>query len=158
MRGFLRDIGTLYWWLSVIAVGIAVNIISSYLKTKLDGQLSDVSSRWRIRSESQKAMRSEALATLRDSPHAQTMMATSIVEDEISSIYFSVWSVAGGWVIYLTQLREYSVVGMLLLQVLPGLVGAICVFFALQSRYDAMRKRGLLREARELDPNNAFDV
>ncbi len=36
MEKILADIGSLYWWVSVVVVGIAINLISSFLKTPID--------------------------------------------------------------------------------------------------------------------------
>lgn len=36
MEKFISDIANFYWWLSVVIVGLIINIISSYLKQKMD--------------------------------------------------------------------------------------------------------------------------
>src|SRR5207244_9878687 len=38
---------TLYWWVSVVVVGLILNLASSYLKLFIDKILATVSSRWR---------------------------------------------------------------------------------------------------------------
>ncbi len=42
------------WWISVVIAGIAINVLSAYLKASLDGRLSSLSSWWRLRSEREK--------------------------------------------------------------------------------------------------------
>jgi hypothetical protein len=42
------------WWFSVVLVGIAINVLSSYLRGALDGFFSKSSSWWRNRSEARK--------------------------------------------------------------------------------------------------------
>jgi hypothetical protein len=42
---------TLYWWFSVVIVGILVNLASGYLKAPIDKILSSWSSRWKERVE-----------------------------------------------------------------------------------------------------------
>jgi hypothetical protein len=44
---FLADLGTVHWWLSVVIVGIAVNLASAYMKPPVDGLLGKISARRR---------------------------------------------------------------------------------------------------------------
>ena len=43
MNGFFNDITSLYWWISVVLVGIIINLLSSYLKPFIDKTLSNYS-------------------------------------------------------------------------------------------------------------------
>jgi hypothetical protein len=160
MRNFLKDINSLYWWLSVVVVGIIINVTSSYLKIKLDRRLSAVSLWWRNRSESQKAKRAKTIAKLRSDAQAQTILATSILEDIIDSVYFLLCSFAAlsGWTLFKIRFEANSDSTIVFLQVLLLVISAICLFSALHHRTDAIRKRWLLSEARNTDPYDPFDV
>ncbi|WP_374562515.1 hypothetical protein [Ideonella sp.] len=43
MDEFVASLGTAYWWLSVVLVGIAINLVSAYLKRPIDSAMSRVS-------------------------------------------------------------------------------------------------------------------
>lgn len=51
MRFFLNDVDSSYWWLSVVLVGLIINVASSYLKKFLDTAISKISETWKIRVE-----------------------------------------------------------------------------------------------------------
>lgn len=88
MRDFLTNITTLSWWISVVIVGILINIFSAYLKDKFDGYLSSISSWWRYRSEAQRAKRESLLNKLRDNSHEQVMTALDEMRNRVRSIQF----------------------------------------------------------------------
>ncbi len=50
MEEFLTSINSVYWVLSVVVVGILINIISSYFRDGIDKILSKVSTKWSSRS------------------------------------------------------------------------------------------------------------
>lgn len=51
MNEFFRQLQSPAWWVTVVIVGLGVNLISAYLKAPIDVVLSKTSSRWRVRSE-----------------------------------------------------------------------------------------------------------
>ena len=50
---FLADISSLYWWVAVVVVGLAINLASAYLKPVLERHYSAYSDRSKRRSESE---------------------------------------------------------------------------------------------------------
>ena len=48
---FANDLSSWYWWLSVVFVGLAINLVSSYVKPPLDKWLDGRSSRRRLARE-----------------------------------------------------------------------------------------------------------
>ncbi len=74
MKEFLSNLGTAYWWLSVVVVGILINLISAYLKPRFDSKFSSASTWWRNKSEAQKAERRKMIAKLRGNHHEQIMV------------------------------------------------------------------------------------
>ena len=61
------------WWFTVVIAGIAINIISIYIKKSLDERLSTISSWWRNRSEKRKAEFEDLVQRLVNDPREQTM-------------------------------------------------------------------------------------
>ena len=59
------------WWVTVVVAGIAINVISAYLKTSLDQRLSGLSSWWRNRSIKRKAAFDAFVRRLADDPREQ---------------------------------------------------------------------------------------
>jgi hypothetical protein len=92
MEEILKDIGSPYWWIGVVLVGIAINVASHYLQKALDRQLSSVSSWWRERSEAQKTQRLKDLERLRDNLQAQTFTMVNAITYLLLGIAFIVLS------------------------------------------------------------------
>lgn len=51
MNEFLSNVNSLYWWISVVVVGILLNVISSYSRDWIDRALSRISGWWANRSD-----------------------------------------------------------------------------------------------------------
>ena len=86
MKDFFANLGSLYWWLSVVIVGVLINLTSSYIKSKLDSSLSRRSTKARLRSEARKTKRKKLLEKLRANSHEQTMMSISVLEDMVRAV------------------------------------------------------------------------
>jgi hypothetical protein len=74
MLEFINSLSTLSWWLSVVFVGIALNILSAYLKFSIDKLLSKVSTTWSARTASQKHFRLIKVEELRIDKHKQLLL------------------------------------------------------------------------------------
>ena len=94
MKEFLANLGSLAWWVSVVIVGILINLASAYLKSRLDSSLSRTSTRWRLRSEAQRLQRSKAIAALRENWNEQVLMGISQLRNEIRTVGILLASVA----------------------------------------------------------------
>src|SRR6267142_4983574 len=73
MSDFLRSLTSLYWWISVVVVGLVINVLSNCATRKLDARLSKVSLWWRERSKQRQADYLAESERLRASPHQQVM-------------------------------------------------------------------------------------
>lgn len=93
MKNFLNSLSSLYWWASVVLVGILINLFSAYLKSKLDARLSRMSSWWRKRSDIQKAKETASICELRNEPHKQVLFCFNAILDGISAVCFCTLSV-----------------------------------------------------------------
>ena len=68
-----------YWTISVVIVGILINLASAYLKNPLDRLVSKLSKKWRTRSEEKKAAWLKEVESLRGSQHEQTMQGFNMI-------------------------------------------------------------------------------
>jgi hypothetical protein len=93
IKAFFANIGSLSWWLSVVVVGVLINLASAYIKSRLDATLSKTSAKWRARSEAQKVRKQRQLEKLRGNPTEQILMSHMALRDEILSLAFLVIAV-----------------------------------------------------------------
>jgi len=78
MIDFLNNISSTYWWLSVVIVGILINLTSHYLQKRLEVQMSSVSSWWKRRSDEQEQKKKREIDRLRG--NSQEQIIESFVE------------------------------------------------------------------------------
>ena len=116
MSDFINNLSSIYWWISVVIVGILINLLSAYLKVKLDSSLSRVSSWWRNKSEARKAQRLKDLARLRNDSQEQMKLMLSILRYRITSIMYFLWGVT---IIVLAISIDQMTLGKPLRQELP---------------------------------------
>ena len=88
MAEFLNSIKNPYWWITVVIVGIAINLFSAYLKQKLDTRVSSLSIWWRDRSEKLKTEEANHIKSLRADKHEQVMLAFQNLRDCTRAILF----------------------------------------------------------------------
>lgn len=69
MEKFFSDASTLYWWVSVVALNLVINVLSNYLKTPIDKLGSSLFRRWRLRTERAKQRHEARVAYYRAHPH-----------------------------------------------------------------------------------------
>jgi len=153
MSEFLSNLSSFYWWLSVVFVGILINLGSSYLKNRLDAQLSRLSSRWRERSEVRKAQRMKTLEGLRDNYPEQVFLAFSEIRYRIRSV-MSIAFVSAFCVLalYFDQLRPSNSASADLVWMALGVillpVAAVAAFMGFLQHKAAMQTRRLLEDSR----------
>ena len=71
MNNMIDTVTSLEWWVSVVIVGLAINLLASYLKPHIDRVLSRYSSKRRILNEKRKAAEERHVAMLREDKHEQ---------------------------------------------------------------------------------------
>ncbi len=74
MVEFISSLSTLSWWLSVVVVGIALNLLSAYLKFPIDKLLSKISTSWSARTATLKTLRLLKVEELRVDKHKQQLL------------------------------------------------------------------------------------
>ncbi|MDR7152469.1 amino acid transporter [Hydrogenophaga palleronii] len=75
------------WWVSVVAAGIAINLLSSYLKGAVDGVFSSTSSWWRRRSSARQRAWASRVERLASSEKERNWAAASEVRNRLQSIH-----------------------------------------------------------------------
>lgn len=92
MNEFLNNLSSAYWWLSVVAVGIVINLVSHFLQKKLDSQLSKASTWWQRMSDKQKRKRLEEIERLRNAQE-QLLASFSELRYRIRATMYTVFGV-----------------------------------------------------------------
>lgn len=87
------NIGPWSWLLSVVIVGILVNLSAIYIKSYSDKVLSRVSVWYKMRTETQKRERLSRIEKLAQDPHGQILQGLAINEIQLSSLKFVIYSV-----------------------------------------------------------------
>lgn len=90
MKDFLASLSSLYWWLSVVVVGLLINLSSAYLKSRLDSSLYRRSSRRRAQAEARNKARKQAVEKLRSNPDAQYLLSAAATRELIHGLEFIV--------------------------------------------------------------------
>jgi hypothetical protein len=86
---FVTNLSSLYWWVSVVVVGILVNVCSTYLQKLLDSRMSRISDRWKKRSLERKVLYDWKVAELkRNVNYRFAILANMIVYSLISLVSF----------------------------------------------------------------------
>ena len=87
MREFLGQLGSLQWWLSVVVVGILINLLSAYLKGPTDSWFYYLFNWWKNRFETKKIAWMRSVDKIRQTPHDHPLIAISEVNMRIRSAH-----------------------------------------------------------------------
>jgi hypothetical protein len=90
MDELINNVGSLTWWISVVLVGILINLVSAYLKSPLDRALSAVSEQWRARSALAREADEKVIAYLRSSMDARERHWRAEVRARFQALVFFV--------------------------------------------------------------------
>lgn len=152
MSEFINNLNSLYWWLSVVIIGILINLTSAYLKNKLDARVTTTSSWWRKRSQIRKETQLRELNKLRDDPHEYVLMAISSTRDYIKCVVFLIGGFALIFCIILSVSISLtnppkSVRFLKIAQIFTLLCSAVCSSMSARYFISATLKEVLLSEA-----------
>ena len=78
MQEFLADLSTAYWWLSVVVVGLIINVAATYVRPLLDRTGSAASTHWRAASEGRQRSFDTAVAKVKADKELQLEFATGV--------------------------------------------------------------------------------
>ena len=87
MNEILTELSKPVWWVSVVVAGIAINLLSAYLKHPLDKVLGGLSSWWRQRSETRQKAWATRVDRLRESEEARNMAVATEVRFRLQAIH-----------------------------------------------------------------------
>lgn len=73
MDKLLQDMSSIYWWISVVIVGLVINLVSSYLKPPLDALGGKTFHAWKAKSDRAKRLHDHNVSLLSSNPHAQVI-------------------------------------------------------------------------------------
>jgi hypothetical protein len=100
MPTFGDNLTSLSWWLSVVFVGIAINLVSAYLKKHLDRQLGSVSRLWRVRSEKRSEETRSLIQALHSDPHKALVFSMQQANKGIQAVFMTIFGMSS-WAIAL---------------------------------------------------------
>lgn len=81
------------WWFSVVVVGIIINLVSAYVKSPIDENLSKISTWWRKRTDKQKKELNAVIENLSKNEHEQVMTAVDDLRERIRSIHLLIFGI-----------------------------------------------------------------
>jgi hypothetical protein len=90
MKEFFDSVQTLYWWISVFVVGLGINLLSAYLKPRIDNWLVDSSSWWRSKSRKRIESRERLVKKLSENPNEELLLWLEMISRKIDGIGFIV--------------------------------------------------------------------
>jgi hypothetical protein len=162
MKEFLTNIGSVYWWVSVVVVGILINLASAYLKTRLDTSVSRASKWWRLKSNVQRAQRQKDIARLRGDSQEQLVIAISEIRHQIRAVGFLVFTLIFlVFAVLITVLppndllwrpwgTAWVVWGVKIMKPILMTLSTIAMLVFMSEVFSGLYDRGLLKDARTL--------
>lgn len=154
MKEFLSNLGSSYWWISVVIVGILINVSSFYLTRKLDKRLSNISSWWRKKSEEKNARRLKEIEELRDNSDEQIFLAFKITQLQMKAIMYFIFAVLGIATRAAVGTLTHADLFLRILKVSLWLVSALCLVGGLTLFLNAWDKENLLQSSRAAKQND----
>jgi hypothetical protein len=143
MKEFFNNLTSISWWIGVVIVGILINLVSAYIKSKLDSRLSKASTWWQKRSLAHEEKRRKELQKLRDKHHEQVMLALAGLRDRMRCILFSC---LGAFIGVLTVLSD---INNPLIEIACLASGAVAISIGYMFLLSGLSKESLLDEARK---------
>src|SRR5437879_5677234 len=141
---------TLYWWLSVVVVGIIINLASAYLKSPLDTFLSSFSARWKARVERNKAAHNALVENHLADPVLILLTGTEQTQLFLQSILFLMVSALLFLIVLYTQvIGEKTMDADGGLRIVMRSSSVLLVFAAMVSHLRSDKKRMFLKQVEQ---------
>ena len=109
MKEIIRNLSSIFWWLSVIVAGIIINLIGIYIKPQLDKHLSSGPDWWCRQSKKARQDRRAKIEELQNNHHAQIMAGFEMLHNQV----FSAVLILISWTLYMSQSMT-SIFGLLI--------------------------------------------
>lgn len=155
MNDFFSTFVNIEWLVSVVFVGLLLNIISHFLEKKLDDQLSNISTKWKTRSDKQKAKREEEIETIVNDPEEKSFYILRQNIKRQQSLIFLMFSIGFLVITNVIKINEYfsSIFEAIIILVLSVLC-ALAVLLGLFESTEANRLRIIIYEAHNRKQKN----
>ena len=148
MNTSFQSLDSIDWWFGVVVVGIAINLVSAYIKGPCDRVLSGASMWWATRSEAQRKARAERIARLRASKDEQTFALIQALHIRVRSILMVL--TAFFMLIAAAVLRkEPATEDMVMVRFILKLLSLLPMMLGLHDSVDVIRRNMEIHEARK---------
>lgn len=84
-----------FWWISVVIVGLAINLVSSYAKPLIDAGFGAASKKWKSSNDAKKAKEQEIIQQLAKSEYERSRLVQSASYALIRALSFQMTAVMG---------------------------------------------------------------
>lgn len=153
MDDLIKQVTSLSWWISVVIVGIAINLISAYLKPSIDQRLSQVSSFWQNKVNKNRKEREAKVKYLMHHPTEQPILGIQELRHRIFSLFFFCLGSACLAFAWATQFMDDtfflgSTTATLGIRIVSLFASTGGLFLCVQQYLDASNARKLLEDAR----------
>jgi hypothetical protein len=145
MSDFKTTLSSPLWWISVVVVGMLINLASAYLKPLIDKFLFKVSLSWRRRTARQREERARLIEMLHQSKEEMFLFSIEEVRFRMRALHFILYSLlflVMSQILALDSLKRIHI-GMLVL-------AAIALFVGQSSFSEATRLWKAIHESRSI--------
>lgn len=144
MSDFMQSLTSASWWIGVVVVGIAINLVSAYTKPRLDRMMSRTSKWWASLSQTRRDARESRVVALVGNPSEQILATLAEMRMRVRSVFFLILSLGIITIAFLVGPgNSRFAVGMF--------IGTVCIVTSLATHAAAMAQGGEVFEARERD-------
>jgi hypothetical protein len=88
MNAIIDELSKPVWWFTVVVAGIAINLLSTYVRNKLDSALSRYSAWWRSKSERRKAAWEKRITSILENDDFRAMCIHREVRLRVDAVFF----------------------------------------------------------------------
>lgn len=155
MAEFLDNLGSGGWWLSVVLVGLALNLGSTYLYKKLDHAGASISEKWRARSAKSAKEFNDEVRKIATQPHLVPYYFQAEIRCRMQALQLSIFGLTFAVVLLLMLEFQQEALGLevgrffiQLAYLFPMLVAALATSLAQRSMRRASRLRSILNASR----------
>ena len=135
MEKFLLDVLSIYWWASVVIVGLLINLASAYIKAPLDRRIGSASHWWRRRSERRDAALLDMARGLSEHPEEFSYWTARETQYYLVSTFWLTFALIGALAMAAVVERNTAVSAAVLVAILLAVL--VKAFVALKRGHDA---------------------
>ncbi|ONH50934.1 hypothetical protein BLL36_23785 [Pseudomonas cedrina subsp. cedrina] len=138
-----------FWWISVVIVGLAINLVSSYAKPLIDAGFGAASKKWKSSNDAKKAKEQEVIHQLSKSEYERSRLVQSANYAQIRALSFQMTAVMG---MYMTITAGVEL-GLIFLA--SAVFTITCLVLALSQLMSAQKQKGYADEGDKLAKNSS---